>query len=122
MRYCAINALSLRRSVGGSRATSGHSVNVTLGLGHVVISSSADDTLRCVPDENGTLGASGHDELLVRCDGDLYKRYTASLSSSNFLSLIVSMTYLCDLAGVADTLVVADALIVVPKLHDLVVT
>ena len=65
MRYGAINALSLSRSVGGSRATSGHSVNVTLSLGHIVISSSADDTLRCVPDENGTLGASSNNKLLV---------------------------------------------------------
>ena len=98
MRYCAINALSLSRSVGRSRATSGHSVNVTLGLGHVVISSSADDTLRCVPDENGTLCAGSDNILLVGRD-------------RNF----------CDLARVADTLEVINAIVVVPQLDYLIV-
>jgi len=72
---------------------------MTSGFWHVVIGESLRYGRRCVPDENGALGASGDDEPLVRGNGDL-----------------------CDLTGVADTLVVADTLIVVPKLDDLVVS
>ena len=47
-------------------ATGGQSVDNTFGLGHVVVGSGTDDTGWCVPDEDGTLGAGGYNELLVR--------------------------------------------------------
>ena len=60
-----VNARSLSRSVRGPWAPGGHSVNVAGGFGHIVVGSGTNDTLRCVPDEDGTLGAGGYNELLV---------------------------------------------------------
>jgi len=65
--------------------------------GHVLVSLSLLDRLRHVPHENGALGSNGHDGLLIRGDGDLL-----------------------DVSGMADSLEVADAFIVVPDLHSLV--
>ena len=59
------NARSLGGSAFGSWAPGGHGVNMTLGFRHVVVSSGTDDTCWCVPDEDGTLGAGGYNELLV---------------------------------------------------------
>lgn len=62
---------SLRR-VGGSGTTCGQRVDgSTSVLWHVVVGHGACDLRWRVPDEDGALRASCHDELLVWRDGDL---------------------------------------------------
>ena len=63
---------SLCGGVGGSGAASCHGVDGgTRVLGHIVIGSGADHICGGLPDENGALRASRHNELLVRGDRDL---------------------------------------------------
>ena len=52
--------------VGRPGAASGHGVNrIGSGFGHVVVGPGADNSLWCVPDEDGTLGACSYNELLI---------------------------------------------------------
>ena len=63
-----LDIASVRRSLGSIGrlgAASVHRVDDALVLGHVIVCLGLQHALRGVPDENGTLGASSHDELLI---------------------------------------------------------
>ena len=68
---------SLSRGVGGSGTTGLHGVDGGTGvLRHVVVSHRACNGGGCVPNKDGALRTSCHDELLVRRDGNLESHET----------------------------------------------
>lgn len=54
-------------------------------LGHVAVSPGSRDVGGRLPDENGTLGASSHDELLVWRDRDLHNKLVCNQAPISFL-------------------------------------